>query len=221
MPLSPPSISPQREAEVAIRMTLREEGTHEEVDPKEEERVFRKAFLDMTEMVRVLYQERNERIEGEVSKLHKEGQGSSRGHNDEDKSKKGNGGNGGSGKSPSSPSSSSSSTSSSVHQSHKSKNTGKSPFLKLDVKFELLMFNGEFNAENLDNWIRQLEVYLRIQNHDDDTKIQLASLRMEGATLVWWEAKTKEEIKKHGKIILSWTDFITTIKQLFYRLAHM
>jgi len=194
------------------------------VDPKEEERVFRKAFLDMTEMVRVLYQERNERLEGEGSKLHKEGQGSSGGHNDEDKSKKGNGGNGGSGKSPSSPSSSSSSssTSSSVHQPHKSKNTGKSPFLKLDVKFELPMFNGEVNAEKLDNWIRQLEVYLRIQNlQDDDTKIQLASLRMEGATLVWWEAKTKEEIKKHGKIILSWTDFITAIKQKFYPLVHM
>ena len=54
------------------------------------------------------------------------------------------------------------------------------------------MFNGEVNAKNLDNWIRQLEVYLRIHNlQDDDTKIQLASLRMEGEALVWREAKTK------------------------------
>ena len=76
------------------------------------------------------------------------------------------------------------------------------------------MFNGEVNAENIDNWIRHLEVYLRIHNlHDDDTKIQLASLILEGASLVWWEAKTKEEIKKHGKIVLSWTDFITAIKK--------
>ena len=116
----------------------------------------------------------------------------------------------------------SSSPSSSVHQPYKSKNTGKKPFLKLDVKFELPMFDGEVNAENLDNWIRQLEVYLRIQNfYDDDTKIQLASLRMEGETLVWREAKTKEEINKHGKIILSWTDFINAIKIQFYLLAHM
>ena len=134
--------------------------------------MFRKAFLDMTEMVRIIYQERNERLEGEGSKLYKEGKGSSRGHNDEDKSKKGNGGNGGNGEPSSSPSSSSSSTSSSVHQPHKSNNTGKSPFLKLYVKFELPMFNGEVNAENLDNWIRKLEVYLRIHNlQDDDTKI--------------------------------------------------
>ena len=93
-----------------------EEGEiHEEFDPKEEERVFRKSFLDMTEMVRIIYQERNERLEGEGSKLQKEGQGSSGGQHDEDKSKKGNGGNGGNGDPSSSPSSSSSSTSSSVH----------------------------------------------------------------------------------------------------------
>ena len=59
------------------------------------------------------------------------------------------------------------------------------------------MYNGKLNAENMDNWIRQLEVYCIIQNlQEDDIKIQLASLRMEGATLVWWEARTQYEIKK-------------------------
>ena len=61
---SPPPSSPPREAESASSMPPGEEETHEEVDPKEEERVFKKAFLDMTEMVRVLYQKRNEIIEG-------------------------------------------------------------------------------------------------------------------------------------------------------------
>ena len=104
------------------------------MDPKEEERVFWKAFLDMNEMVRILYQERNDRLVGEGSKNQKEGEGSSGGNKSDDKSKKGHGGNG----DPPSPSSSSSTTSSSstsVNQSHKSKTTGKSPFLKLDVKF--------------------------------------------------------------------------------------
>ena len=66
------------------------------------------------------------------------------------------------------------------------------------------------------------EAHLRIHNiQDDDTKDQLASLRMEDIALVWWEAKTKEEIKKHGKIILSWLYFITAIKKKFYPLGHM
>ena len=44
---------------------------------------------------------------------------------------------------------------------------------------------------------------------------------MEDADLIWWEAKTKEEINKHGNIILWWSDFITAIKRKFYPLAHM
>ena len=45
--------------------------------------MFRKSFLDMTEMVRTLYQERNERLEGEGSKLQREGQGPSGVQHDE------------------------------------------------------------------------------------------------------------------------------------------
>ena len=57
------------------------------------------------------------------------------------------------------------------------------------------MYNGEVNVEKLDNWIHKLEVYFRIQNlQGDDIKIQLDSLRLEGATLVWWEATTQEEM---------------------------
>ena len=62
VPLSPTSISPQREAKESIIMTSREGEILEELDPKDEERVFRKAFLDLIEMVRVLYQERNENL---------------------------------------------------------------------------------------------------------------------------------------------------------------
>ena len=88
MPISPPSISPPREAEEAISMSTREGEISEDIDPKEEERVFRKAFLDMTEMVRILYQERNERLEGEGSKIHMEGEGYLGGKKYEDKSNK-------------------------------------------------------------------------------------------------------------------------------------
>ena len=30
------------------------------------------------------------------------------------------------------------------------------PQLKLDIKFELPIYNGELNAEKLNNWIRQI-----------------------------------------------------------------
>ena len=77
------------------------------------------------------------------------------------------------------------------------------------------MYNGEVNAKKLYNWIRQLEVYCRVQNlQEDDIKIQLASLKMEGTTLIWWEARNQDEIKKYGRISITWSDFIAAIKDI-------
>ena len=42
------------------------------------------------------------------------------------------------------------------------------PQLKLDIKFELPIYNGELNAEKLDDWIHQIEVYCRIQKFTED-----------------------------------------------------
>jgi hypothetical protein len=59
------------------------------------------------------------------------------------------------------------------------------PLLKLEVKFEFPMYNGEVNAEKLDNWVRQMEVYCSVQQiNDETTKIKLASLRLESTTLI-------------------------------------
>lgn len=57
--------------------------------------------------------------------------------------------------------------------------------MKIDVKFELPIYDGEMTPENLDNWIKQLEVYCCIQNiSDDKMKIQLATLKMGGTYLI-------------------------------------
>ena len=46
------------------------------------------------------------------------------------------------------------------------------PLLNLDVKFELPLYDGEINAEKLDNWIIQIEVYWKIQRIiDEETMI--------------------------------------------------
>jgi hypothetical protein len=52
-----------------------------------------------------------------------------------------------------------SSSSENSHHSHHSHNSShkasfNKPLLKLDVKFDLPMFNGDANPEELDNWIR-------------------------------------------------------------------
>jgi hypothetical protein len=187
---------------------------HERVPAEEED--FRKTIIQLRDMMKVMM-ERNMMSQGEGSNpsMHKGGGG--------DKTTNRDGGNGAS--PPPSPPSSSSSSSSSTSSKHPSNGHGKTPSqipsLKLDIKFELPLYNGEVNVEKLDNWIRQIEVYYRIQKiQDDETKIQLASLRLDGSTLIWWESKTQEEMKKNGKNLLSWNDFIIAIKKQFYPLAY-
>jgi hypothetical protein len=89
----------------------------------------------------------------------------------------------------SSPSSSSSNNEASVYSfkdKQKTHHSSDMSLLKLDVKFQLPTYDGELDAEKLDNWVRQLEVYCRIQRIvDDETKIQLASLKLGGTTLIW------------------------------------
>jgi hypothetical protein len=141
------------------------EESHEHIPTEDED--LKKDFMEMREMMKVLMEERNTRLQGEGfnPSKHKGDSG--------DKTPNGNGGNGAS--PPPSPPSSSSSTSSRPFP-NSPKGHGKTPpqipLLKLDIKFELSMYNGEVNAEKLDNWIRQIEVYYRIQKiQDDETKI--------------------------------------------------
>jgi hypothetical protein len=197
--------------------SMAHEESHECVPAEDED--LRKAIMEMREMMKILM-ERNALLQGEGSNPsnHKGESG--------DKNPNGNGGNGAS--PPPSPPSSSSSSSSSTNSRplpNSPKGHGKTPSqipsLKLDIKFEFPIYNGEVNAEKLDNWLRQIEVYCRIQKiQDDETKIQLASLRLDSTTLIWWESKTQEDMKKHGKILISWNDFIVAIKKQFYPLAY-
>ena len=78
---------------------------------------------------------------------------------------------------------------------------------------------GESNAEKLNNWIRQIEVYCRIQQiMEDEANIQLASLRLSRTAFVWWERKLQSS-KNVGKLFSLWPDFISALKEQFYPLG--
>lgn len=84
------------------------------------------------------------------------------------------------------------------------------------------IYYGETNIEKLDNQIKKLELYCRIQNIvDESAKIQLATLRMGGTSLIWWESKTQSGLKHKGKIISSWSKFVRAFRNQFYALVYV
>jgi hypothetical protein len=120
--------------------------------PTSEDETFKKAFYDMTKMVKVLFEERNTRLQGKSQILQ-----------EVMKNPKENGGNGDT-PPPSPPSSTSSTISQPPPNSPKEhgKTPPQTPLPKLDINCEFPMYNGEVNDEKLDNWICQIEVYCRI-----------------------------------------------------------
>jgi hypothetical protein len=196
---------------------LRKRASHSEKMASEEgisqdEKEFRKTFLAMSEMVKVLYEdylERKRPVLGDSSK------GKSEEEEDHPQIPP---------SPPSTPPSSPSSSSSSSKSSGKKnvhKNKHEMPLLKLDVKFELPIYDGEVNAEKLDNWIRQMEVYCSVQQiKDEATQIKLASLRLAGTTLIWWQSKLQKGTQNVGNVFPSWKDFISALRKQFYPLGY-
>ena len=93
--------------------------------------------------------------------------------------------------------------------------------LKLEVKFNLPTFIGEVNAKKLDHWIKQIEVYCRIQKIvRDEDKIQLATLKMSGNALIWWESCLQSKNESIQACIASWTHFVQLLRDHFYPLGY-
>jgi hypothetical protein len=91
------------------------------------------------------------------------------------------------------------------------------PLLKLDVKFELPRYDGEVNAERLDKWVRQMEVYCSVQQiKDEATQIKLASLCLAGTTLIWWQSKLQHGTQQVGNVFPSWKDFFFSLIKKFF-----
>jgi hypothetical protein len=193
------------------RASFKENMASDEGIPQEE-KDFRKTFHAMSEMVTVLYEDYLERKRPVLGN-------SSKGKSEEEEDHP---------QIPPSPPStppSSPSSSSSSSKSNEKKNVHKHkhemPLLKLDVKFELPMYDGEVNAENLDNWIRQMEVYCSVQQiKDEATQIKLASLRLAGTALIWWQSKMQKGTQDVGKVFPSWKNFISALRKQFYPLGY-
>jgi hypothetical protein len=96
------------------------------------------------------------------------------------------------------------------------------PLLKLDVKFEFPMYDGEFNAERLDHWVRQMEVYCSVQQiNDAETQIKLAPLHLVGTPLIfWWQSKMQHDTQHVGNVFPSWQDFVFAFRKKFYPLGY-
>jgi hypothetical protein len=66
-----------------------------------------------------------------------------------------------------------------------------------------------------------MEVYYSVQQiKDEATQIKLASLRLAGTALIWWQSKLQKGTQKVGKVFPSWKSCISTLRKQFYPLGY-
>jgi hypothetical protein len=62
-----------------------------------------------------------------------------------------------------------------------------------------MTYDGELNAEKLENLIKKISVYCRVQKiMDKYVRIQLAALQLSGLALIWWESTMKFDLVQKG-----------------------
>jgi hypothetical protein len=82
------------------------------------------------------------------------------------------------------------------------------------------MYDGEVNAERLDNMVKQMEVHFSAQQIKyEATQIKLASLRLAGTTLIWWQSRFPNGTQQVGNVFPSWQVFVSALRKQFYPLG--
>jgi hypothetical protein len=63
---------------------------------------------------------------------------------------------------------------------------GTSPF-KVQVNFDILVFEGQIDAEALEKWLTLMEGYFFVHNFSDKEKVTFALLKYLPHVKHWWE----------------------------------
>jgi hypothetical protein len=99
-----------------------------------------------------------------------------------------------------------------------SSNGGTTPF-KVQIKFDIHIFEGQIDIDVVDKWLNLLEGYFSVHNFSNKEKITFALLKAVPHIKYWWETfyeqKETEETSLFS-IMATWESFRDAIKEQYY-----
>ena len=94
-----------------------------------------------------------------------------------------------------------------------------SPF-KVQINFDILVFEVQIDADDIDKWLNLLEVYFSIHNFFDRENITFALLKALSHVKHWWETYwlEKSSIEDFGiyGVEPTWDCFVDAVKEQYY-----
>jgi hypothetical protein len=95
---------------------------------------------------------------------------------------------------------------------------GTSPF-KVQVNFDIIVFEGQIDADALDKWLNLLEGYFSIHNFSDKEKITFALLKALPHVKHWWKTYWEQSSTEESGIYgakPTWDFFVDAVKEQYY-----
>jgi hypothetical protein len=99
-----------------------------------------------------------------------------------------------------------------------SSNEGTSPF-KLQINFNIPIFEGQIDADVIDKWLNLLEGYFFFHNFSNRENITFALLKVLPHVKDWWETLCEQkEIEEPSlfTVTATWESFRDAIKEQYY-----
>jgi hypothetical protein len=95
---------------------------------------------------------------------------------------------------------------------------GTSPF-KVQVNFDIPIFEGQIDADALDKWLNLLEGYFSVHNFFDREKITFTLLKALPHVKHWWETYWEQSSTEESGIYgaePTWDFFVDAVKEQYY-----
>ena len=92
------------------------------------------------------------------------------------------------------------------------------PF-KVEVKFDIPIFEGQIDADALEKWVNLLECYFSVYNFSDRENITFALLKVVPHVKDWWETYCEKASTKESEMFGTepiWAYFVDAVKGKYY-----
>jgi hypothetical protein len=83
------------------------------------------------------------------------------------------------------------------------------------AKMEVSMYEGNFNVEELLDWISALDKYFHYEEIDDEKKVKHVVTRLKGHANLWWDELLDDKRRKGKTKIKSWEIMVAKLKDKF------
>ena len=81
---------------------------------------------------------------------------------------------------------------------------------------QLSIYDGSLKAENLIDWISEMDKYFEYEEIDENKRVKFAVKRLKGHIALWWDNVQAERRKKDKPLIKNWDRMVENMKSKLF-----